>query len=191
MMRMVLGECFRSARSPTSSIVVVRVQQVVAAHARLARDAGGDDDDVGLGGFGVVVGADDAESKPSIGPGLGMSRPLPCGTPSTMSTRTTSASSLSAMRCAAVAPTLPAPTTVTFDSWNSGMKTRWTLHVGDDGVGELRGLQLGRSFHQTRQVVGHLLLLDRRAERRLDQARRLVPAEYPNIITPTGSPSSG
>ena len=43
-----------------------------------------------------------------------MSRPLPCGMPSTMSMRTTSASSLSASRWARVAPTFPAPTTVTF-----------------------------------------------------------------------------
>src|SRR5215467_9241675 len=43
-----------------------------------------------------------------------MSRPLPCGTPSITSTRTTSASSLSAMRNAQLAPTFPAPTTVTF-----------------------------------------------------------------------------
>src|SRR5215472_2254026 len=42
-----------------------------------------------------------------------MSRPFPCGTPSTTSTRTTSASSLSAMRTAQLAPTFPAPTTVT------------------------------------------------------------------------------
>src|SRR5580765_6514998 len=39
---------------------------------------------------------------------------LPCGTPSTMSTRTTSASSFSAIPCATVAPTFPPPTTVTF-----------------------------------------------------------------------------
>ena len=43
-----------------------------------------------------------------------MSSDFPCGTPSTMSTSTTSASSLSAIPCATVAPTLPAPTTVTF-----------------------------------------------------------------------------
>src|ERR1700691_5873327 len=43
-----------------------------------------------------------------------MSNPLPCGTPSTTSTRTTSASSLSAIRKAQFAPTFPAPTTVTF-----------------------------------------------------------------------------
>ena len=38
---------------------VVGVEQVVAAHAGLARNSGGDDDDVGVGGVGVVVGADD------------------------------------------------------------------------------------------------------------------------------------
>src|SRR5579862_6807140 len=39
---------------------------------------------------------------------------LPCGMPSTTSTRTTSASSLDAIQWAAVAPTLPAPTMLTF-----------------------------------------------------------------------------
>src|SRR5262245_10769849 len=43
-----------------------------------------------------------------------MSRPLPWGMPSMMSMRTTSPSSRSARRWASVAPTLPAPTTVTF-----------------------------------------------------------------------------
>src|ERR1700756_3549188 len=42
------------------------------------------------------------------------SRPLPCGTPSMMSMRTTSASSLEAIQWAAVAPTLPEPTMLTF-----------------------------------------------------------------------------
>ena len=37
---------------------IVGVQQVVAAHARLAGDSGGDDHDVGIRGVGVVVGAD-------------------------------------------------------------------------------------------------------------------------------------
>src|SRR3954471_13972802 len=39
---------------------------------------------------------------------------FPCGTPSTMSTTMTSASSLRAIPWATVAPTLPPPTTVTF-----------------------------------------------------------------------------
>ena len=43
-----------------------------------------------------------------------MSSDLPCGTPGTMSIRATSASSFSTIRWAAVAPTFPAPTTVTF-----------------------------------------------------------------------------
>src|SRR5688500_1069293 len=42
------------------------------------------------------------------------SRVLPWGTPSTMSTTTTSASSFAAIPCATVAPTFPPPTTVTF-----------------------------------------------------------------------------
>src|SRR4051812_42643300 len=53
------------------------------------------------------------ESKPSIGADCHWSSPLPCGIPSITSTITTMlASSFSAMRCAVVAPTLPAPTTV-------------------------------------------------------------------------------
>ncbi len=37
---------------------VVGIQKVIAAHAGLARNSGGDDDDVGVGGVGVVVRAD-------------------------------------------------------------------------------------------------------------------------------------
>src|SRR6185295_13038783 len=50
------------------------------------------------------------------------SRPLPCGSPSTMSTSTTSASPASAIRWAVVAPTLPAPMTVTLlrAMWRTG-----------------------------------------------------------------------
>src|SRR5438128_8773894 len=52
-------------------------------------------------------------SNPSIGADCHWSRPFPWGTPSITSTRTTvRASSCSASRWAAVAPTLPAPTTV-------------------------------------------------------------------------------
>src|SRR5216110_1308429 len=53
------------------------------------------------------------ESNPSIGADCHWSSPLPSGIPSITSTITTvRASSFSAMRCAVVAPTLPAPTTV-------------------------------------------------------------------------------
>ncbi len=38
--------------------LVVGVEQIVAAHAGLAGNSGGDDDDVGVGGVGVVVGAE-------------------------------------------------------------------------------------------------------------------------------------
>ena len=59
MMRMQFGECCTTL--PTTSLhdFVVGVEQVVAAHAGLARNSGGDDDDVGVGGVGVVVGAED------------------------------------------------------------------------------------------------------------------------------------
>ena len=50
----------------------------------------------------------------NIGAASQISRALPAGTPSRTSTITTSASSFSTMRKAVVAPTLPAPTTVTF-----------------------------------------------------------------------------
>ena len=39
--------------------LVIRVEQVVAAHAGFARDAGRDDDDVGVRGVFVIVGAAD------------------------------------------------------------------------------------------------------------------------------------
>jgi hypothetical protein len=50
--------------------LVVGLQEVVAAHARLARDASGDDDDVGVGGVGIVVGADDVRVALLNGHGL-------------------------------------------------------------------------------------------------------------------------
>src|SRR5690606_17000760 len=53
-------------------------------------------------------------SNPSTGPASIRSRALPWGTPSTMSMRTMSPSSLAAAQWAAVAPTLPAPTMVIF-----------------------------------------------------------------------------
>jgi hypothetical protein len=85
-------------------------QQVVAAHARFAGDAGGDDDDVGAGrGIVVVWPRSNGRRAFSMGAAWARSRALPCGTPSMMSTSTTSQSSFSASRWAAVAPTLPAP----------------------------------------------------------------------------------
>src|ERR1700734_2832224 len=67
-------------------------------------------------------------SYPSTGPDSSRSSPLPCGTPSTTSTSTTSANSLPAMRSAQFAPTFPAPTTVTFFRMNfQGRATRVAL----------------------------------------------------------------
>src|SRR6266540_3536645 len=121
-----------------------------------------------------------------------MSSPLPCGTPGRMSMSTTSASSLSAIERAAVAPTLPEPTTVTLRFIDApriahpclrpplfclcaALLARSAIlpvrsrcypcarlfHVRDDGVGELRRLQLRRALHLAREIVGHLLLRDR------------------------------
>ena len=50
--------------------VEVGVEEVVTAHAGLAGDACGDDDDVGVRGVGVVVGADDGDVALFDGHGL-------------------------------------------------------------------------------------------------------------------------
>src|SRR5258705_664524 len=54
------------------------------------------------------------QSRFSIGIACSRSSAFPCGTPSITSSKTTSANSFAAIQCAAVAPTLPEPTTVTF-----------------------------------------------------------------------------
>src|SRR5215203_4036507 len=92
-----------------------------------------------------------------------MSRATPAALSLAMSMMTTSARLRSAMTRAAVIPTLPAPpTTVTLRFMCCGSRGcgRTPLHVGDDGVGELRRLELGRAFHLAREVVGHLFLGD-------------------------------
>ncbi len=48
----------------------VDLQQVHARHAGLARQTGGDDDDIAAGGVGVVVGAGDHRPIPLEGPRL-------------------------------------------------------------------------------------------------------------------------
>src|ERR671910_2636669 len=122
-----------------------------------------------------------------------MSSATPAALSLAMSMMTTSARLRSAMTRAAVMPTLPAPpTTVTlrfirvaFEVSGRGQPVgsaalphgRPPSHVGNDGVGELRRLELGRAFHLARQVVGHLLLGDGLLEALDDQVRRLVPAE--------------
>ena len=92
----------------------VDAEQVVAAHAGLARDAGGDDDDVRAGDVGIIVGAGDRRVEAFDRAALRRSSALPCGTPSTTSNRTMSPRPLSAARCASVPPMLPAPISAIF-----------------------------------------------------------------------------
>ncbi len=57
---MQLGECCTDLADYIIHDFVVGVEQVIAAHARLARNSGGDHDDIGIGGVSVIVRADDA-----------------------------------------------------------------------------------------------------------------------------------
>ncbi len=59
MIRIASGECCDRLLDHGPHDPGVLRQQVVAAHPGLAREARGDDDDVGAGGVGVVVGAGD------------------------------------------------------------------------------------------------------------------------------------
>ena len=59
MMRMHWGEYWTAFDDHILHDLVVGVQQIVAAHAGFAGDAGGDDDDVGVGRVLIVVGASD------------------------------------------------------------------------------------------------------------------------------------
>src|SRR5215211_8778340 len=89
-----------------------------------------------------------------------MSRALPCGRFSLMSVSTTSAMSRRATSSAHVAPTFPAPTTVTFFlpltslPWSGGCVSAEPL---DDGVGVLGRPHCGRVVARRLQVVGHAL----------------------------------
>ena len=57
MIRIASGECATACLTTRAHDARVLGHQVVAAHARLPGEAGGDDDDVGAGRVGVVVGA--------------------------------------------------------------------------------------------------------------------------------------
>ena len=88
----------------------VDAEKVVAAHARLARHAGGDDADVGALDAGVVVGAGERGVEAFDRRRTARGRaPCPAGTPSTMSNRTMSPSSFRPARWASVPPICPAP----------------------------------------------------------------------------------
>src|SRR3954447_7368143 len=104
------------------------------------------------------------ESRFSIGIASSRSRPFPCGIPSTISTKTTSASSFEAIQWAAVAPTFPAPTTEIFlriSEWlleehyvellhqchfafGAGLQC---VHIADHVARELAGFHLRGAFH--------------------------------------------
>src|SRR5436190_13175147 len=111
------------------------------------------------------------ESDPRIGHASSMSSATPAAFLSAMSTTTTSASCLSAIPRATVAPTFPAPpTTVTF-RFIASSSQRSSSHVFYDGVPELGRFQLGRTRHLTRQVVGDPLLRDCLLQAALDEGR--------------------
>ena len=69
-MRMRVGRVLDDVADHVLHDLVVGVQQVVAAHARLARNTGGDDDDVGVRGIRVVVGAENGRVAAFDGHGL-------------------------------------------------------------------------------------------------------------------------
>src|SRR4051794_7400225 len=102
-----------------------------------------------------------------------------------MSTMTTSASSLSAMQRATVAPTLPAPpTTVTLRFMLSGSlpaadAAGLRLHALNDFVAELRALQLGGTIHQPREVVGDASRSDRAVHALDHEIGGFVPLHVP------------
>src|SRR5665213_1396347 len=107
---------------------------------------------------------------------------LPCGTPSTTSTKTISASSLAAIQCAVVAPTLPAPTIDTFFRIVLPYKLVIALganriHVFDHARGEFAGADLGCTLHLPLEVIGDELLLDGPLQRRFDQPCCLAPSD--------------
>src|SRR5438093_457054 len=110
-----------------------------------------------------------------------MSSPFPAGGPSKISVSTTSASSLSTMRCAVVDPTKPPPTTVTFfllmpllvssKSFSASLQCALrylyhslllrlsrrchTLHIFYNRRRKRRSSQLGRAGHQSLEVIRH------------------------------------
>jgi hypothetical protein len=87
----------------------VDAEQVVAAHARLARDTGGDDHHVGAGDVGIIVGTRDLCVEALDRAALRQVQRLALRKPSAMSNRTMSPSSFFAARWARVPPIMPAP----------------------------------------------------------------------------------
>src|SRR6266568_4259777 len=113
-----------------------------------------------------------------MGPACARSSALPWGRPSITSTSTTSPNSFSTTYWATEAPTLPAPMTLSGSALPTCMRAPLRLrHVLDDGGPELRALHLPRALHETREVVGDHLGLDRLLKRRDDPVRRVGPSQ--------------
>ena len=87
----------------------VDAEQVVAAHAGLARHAGGDDDDVGAGDGGIVARAGELGVEPFDRTGLGEIERLALGHAVDDVEQDDVAEFLSAARWASVPPIWPAP----------------------------------------------------------------------------------
>src|ERR1700730_6950167 len=106
-------------------------------------------------------------SRFSIGIACSKSSALPCGMPSCTSIKTMSASSFAAIQWAAVAPTLPAPTILTFLRivlLRSLLKCRCRarlLHALDHVCCEFACLHLRRAWHLPLEVISYLLVPDR------------------------------
>src|ERR1700677_751002 len=90
---------------------------------------------------------------------------LPCGMPSTTSMSTTSASSFDAIQWAAVAPTLPAPTMLTFFLISillgvSNLHLVADSHVSDDARRKLARAHLGCAGGLAFKIIRDEFLLD-------------------------------
>jgi hypothetical protein len=108
----------------------VDAQQVVAAHARLARHAGGDDADVGAGDVGIVVDALQRDVLAEHGRGFGDVQGLALGVPSAMSNSRMSPSSSRAAMWARVPPIMPAPMRAIFARAMGSPSRLWTRMSG-------------------------------------------------------------
>src|SRR2546423_11841299 len=101
--------------------------------------------------------------------------------PSSTSISTTSASSFEAIQWAAVAPTFPPPTIVTFLRMKSFLLNGNFLaavhHVVNKAVGKLAGFHFGSAGHEALEILSYFLLLNRGFQRSLDHARRFTPSQ--------------
>src|SRR5262252_11149 len=136
-----------------------------------------------------------------------MSSAFPAGGPSKISVSTTSASSISTIRCAVVDPTNPPPTTVTFfrliflsTECRALVRqifltsfllycapscefrcllspSRQPHHILNNCPGKRRRPQFRSTRHQPLQVIGHALLLDGPCDPVFNQLRRVLPTQ--------------